>query len=287
MSYADARMVMAMTGRSGIVGRVRATPAPSCCGCAPPIPSSRWPGPPATPRPARAVADLYPSLAAAYPRPAPSAAYDPAAADGLDLVFLRPAPRRQSSALVPDLRKRVGRGGRPGRRLPAEGPGALPARGTARSTRRPSCSAEFAYGLPELFRDELVGADRGRRRPAATRRRPRWPSPRWCGPALIEPTAIVVDAASGVSGAGRALKPPPPSARSTRTSPPTGCSTTATRRRSSRRIGATGAVHAPPGADEPGDPGHLLRPARPAATSTDGAARRARATPTPTSRSSS
>ena len=52
------------------------------------------------------VADLYPSLAAAYPGTV-FADPDPAAAEGLDLVFLA-LPHGASQALVPDLRKRVG-----------------------------------------------------------------------------------------------------------------------------------------------------------------------------------
>ena len=78
--------------------------------------------------------------------------------------------------------------------------------GTARRTPRPSCSSRFAFGLPELYRDEIVAARARRRRPAATRppRRSRW---RRCSRAgLVEPTGIVVDAVSGVSGAGRGLK---------------------------------------------------------------------------------
>ena len=80
---------------------------------------------------------------------------------------------------------------------------------------------------------------------------------------VIETEGIVVDAASGVSGAGRTLKPhvalrhrqrglrglraprPPPHARD---------------RAGHRRHRA---VHAPPGPHDPGHPGHLLRPARP------------------------
>src|SRR3954468_15513286 len=51
------------------------------------------------------AAELYPSLAAAYPDLVFDA-YDPAAADGLDLVFLG-LPHGASQAIVPDLRKRV------------------------------------------------------------------------------------------------------------------------------------------------------------------------------------
>ena len=52
------------------------------------------------------VADLYPSLAAAYPDLMLTAA-DPALADGLDVVFLA-LPHGASQELVPELRKRVG-----------------------------------------------------------------------------------------------------------------------------------------------------------------------------------
>src|ERR1700736_4394585 len=49
--------------------------------------------------------DLYPSLAAAYPD-LTFAAPDPAAAEGLDLVFLA-LPHGTSQQLVPQLRKRA------------------------------------------------------------------------------------------------------------------------------------------------------------------------------------
>src|SRR5206468_245207 len=53
-----------------------------------------------------AVGDLYPSLAAAYDG-LTFTPYDPAAADGLDLVFLA-LPHGQSQRIVPELRSRVG-----------------------------------------------------------------------------------------------------------------------------------------------------------------------------------
>src|SRR5437868_4141337 len=52
------------------------------------------------------AAELYPSLAAAYPDLV-FGSYDPADADGLDLVFLA-LPHGKSQEVVPDLRKRVG-----------------------------------------------------------------------------------------------------------------------------------------------------------------------------------
>src|SRR5947208_293381 len=53
-----------------------------------------------------AVADLYPSLEAAYPRAA-FERFDVAAADGLDVLFLT-LPHGESQRTMPDLRKRVG-----------------------------------------------------------------------------------------------------------------------------------------------------------------------------------
>src|SRR3954463_2803953 len=52
------------------------------------------------------AAELYPSLAAAYPDLV-FESYDPASTDGLDLVFLG-LPHGASQEIVPDLRKRVG-----------------------------------------------------------------------------------------------------------------------------------------------------------------------------------
>src|SRR5688500_16448184 len=54
-----------------------------------------------------AVAELYPSLAAAYPG-ARFTPYDPAALDGLELVFMA-LPHGRSQRLVPELRSRVKR----------------------------------------------------------------------------------------------------------------------------------------------------------------------------------
>src|SRR5947208_16814361 len=52
------------------------------------------------------AAELYPSLAAAYPDLV-FESYEPSAVDGLDLVFLG-LPHGASQAIVPDMRKRVG-----------------------------------------------------------------------------------------------------------------------------------------------------------------------------------
>ena len=110
------------------------------------------------------------------------------------------------------------RPGRPGRAswstwppTSASRPGRCTRPGTARSTWRPSCSDTFVYGLPELHRDELVGATRiaapGCYPTAALLALA--PFVEAGVVALGPPTGappLVVDAASGTSGAGRAPK---------------------------------------------------------------------------------
>ena len=153
------------------------------------------------------VADLYPSLAGAYPRPACSTPTDPDWPSTASTSCSAACPTARRQALVPELRRPGRPRRRPGRRLPAGGRRRSTRRGTARSTPCPELLAEFVYGLPELFRASCVGAE-----PVAApgcyldRRRAR-PGPAACGPGCVEPTGIVVDAASGVSGAGRPPKP--------------------------------------------------------------------------------
>src|SRR5437899_424277 len=53
------------------------------------------------------VGELYPSLAVAYPDMAYER-YEPSAVDGFDIAFLG-LPHGASQAIVPDLRKRVGK----------------------------------------------------------------------------------------------------------------------------------------------------------------------------------
>ena len=156
-------------------------------------------------RPARRVAELYPSLAAAYPRPGVRRRSTRPRLDGLDLVFLRPAPRR-----LPGARARPARAGaaRSSTWPPTSGcrTRALPARGTARPTPRPSCWPSSPTACPSCS----ATSSRARPpspRPAATPPPPRWPWRRCVRRGLVEPTGIVVDAASGVSGAGRPPKP--------------------------------------------------------------------------------
>ena len=177
------------------------------------------------------IADLYPSLAGAVGGRR-FEAVDPAAADGLDLAFLC-LPHGASQALVPELIDRV--------------PGWSTSEPTFRLTdaalypewygephTAPELLGRFAFGIPELFRSRLAGAPLIAAPGCYVTTAALTLAP-LVRAGAIEPTGIIVDAASGVSGAGRPPKPTRRSARSTRTSPPTACSGTATPPRWSRR----------------------------------------------------
>jgi N-acetyl-gamma-glutamyl-phosphate reductase len=146
--------------------------------------------------------DLYPSLAAAYPE----LVFQPTdleGLDGLDLAFCC-LPHGESGALMAELRKRVG----VVVDLAADfrlQDAALYPQWYGDEHPDPALLPDFAYGLPELFREDLVGAD-------AVAAPGCYPTAAALALAplvqagLIEATGIVVDAASGVSGAGRGLK---------------------------------------------------------------------------------
>jgi N-acetyl-gamma-glutamyl-phosphate reductase len=149
------------------------------------------------------AADLYPSLAAAHPDLVFSA-YDPAAVAGLDLVFLG-LPHGASQGLVPELIGKVGHLVDLAADFRLQDPALYP-RWYGEAHTAPELLPDFAYGLPELFRDEIV---------AATHVATPGCYPTAASLALaplvragaIETTGIIVDAASGVSGAGRPPKP--------------------------------------------------------------------------------
>ena len=149
------------------------------------------------------IAELYPSLAAAYG----DQAFEPtegAAVDGLDLVFLG-LPHGASQALVPDLLGRVGKVvdlAADFRLIDAS----LYPTWYGEPHACPELLAEFAYGLPELFRADVVGADAVAAAGCYVTASSLALAP-LVGEGLVGPTGIVVDAASGVSGAGRGLEP--------------------------------------------------------------------------------
>ena len=145
------------------------------------------------------VADLYPSLRAAYPGLV-LAEPDPAAADGLDLVFLA-LPHGASQALVPDLRKRVGKVVDLAADFRLRDPSLYPTwYGGAHTA--PDLLAEFVLGIPELFRDELRGADLVAAAGCYVTAAALALAP-LVRAGAIEAAGVIVDAASGVSGAGR------------------------------------------------------------------------------------
>jgi N-acetyl-gamma-glutamyl-phosphate reductase len=149
------------------------------------------------------VGDLYPSLAPAYPD-LPLVPYTPEAIDEVDLAFLC-LPHGASQAIVPDLRSRARWIVDLAADFRLHDPDLYPLwYGAAHTV--PGLLAEFVYGLPERHRDQIKQATMvaapGCYVTAATLA---------LAPLLdagaVEPTGIVVDAASGVSGAGRPPKP--------------------------------------------------------------------------------
>lgn len=148
------------------------------------------------------LADLYPSLAAAYPRLRLGEA-DPQAADGLDLVFLA-LPHGVSQGLVPELRKRVGTVVDLAADFRLKDPSLYPEWYDGEHG-QPALLAEAAFGLPELFREALPGATLIAAAGCYVTAAALALAP-LVRAGLVEKTGVVVDAASGVSGAGRALK---------------------------------------------------------------------------------
>lgn len=151
----------------------------------------------------RRAADLYPSLAAAYPDLV-FASFDLEEVAGLDLVFLG-LPHGASQAIVPDLVGKVGHVVDLAADFRLQDPALYPQwYGVAHTA--PELLPTFAYGLPELFRDDI--------RAAAHVATPGcYPTAAILALAplvragLVETSGIIVDAASGVSGAGRPPKP--------------------------------------------------------------------------------
>ena len=147
-----------------------------------------------------AVGDLYPGLLGAYD----NLRYSPIAAEdltGLDLLFCA-LPHGASQSLLPDLLDHVGHVIDLGAdfRLPPD----VYTRWYGETHHAPAVADRFAYGLVELYRDEIAShthiASPGCYPTAVSLA---------CAPLvaldLVEPR-IIADAVSGVSGAGRALK---------------------------------------------------------------------------------
>ena len=148
----------------------------------------------------RRAADVYPSLEVAYPDLVFDT-FDPAMADGLDVAFLG-LPHEASMALAPQLIGSVGRVVDLSAAYRLKDAAAYPAFYGFEHT-QPELLAEAVFGLPELHRAELkearLIATPGCHVTAATLAlRP------LVAAGLVEPTGIVVNTVTGITGAGRA-----------------------------------------------------------------------------------
>lgn len=149
----------------------------------------------------QAIGDLFPSLAAAY-RGTTFADHSVDAVDGLDLVLLC-LPHGESQEIMPDLVDRVGTIVDLAADFRLRDP-AQYRRWYGKPHRCPELLASFTYGLPELNRAALEGASRI----AAPGCYPTAASlalAPFVRSGAVQREGIVVDAASGASGAGRAL----------------------------------------------------------------------------------
>ena len=146
------------------------------------------------------VGELFPSLAAAYDLT--YAPLDPADLAGLDVVFLA-LPHGQSQTVARALVDSVGHVVDLGAdfRLPhADYETWYHEQHTA-----PDLLDRFAFGLPELYRVE-IGAARHVAAPGCYPTTAALALAPLLRDGIVEPRGIVVDAVSGVSGAGRGLK---------------------------------------------------------------------------------
>jgi N-acetyl-gamma-glutamyl-phosphate reductase len=148
------------------------------------------------------VGALYPSLAAAYPSTT-FTRYDPALLGDVDLVFFA-LPHGESQRLaagVLDAGVKVVDLAADFRLHDAR----LYPQWYGQAHAVPDLLDRFAYGLPELFRDDVAKAE-------AVAAAGCYPTASALALAplvragVIESTGVIVDAASGVSGAGRTLK---------------------------------------------------------------------------------
>ncbi len=150
----------------------------------------------------KSVAEVYPSLAAAYP----SIVFSPAAAEtarACDLVFCA-LPHGASQSLVPQLRNETTRIVDLAADFRLADSDLYPL-WYGEEHHAPELLAEFVYGLPELFRQSIKGAKLVAAPGCYVTAASLALAPLLAAGA-VEPRGIIVDAASGVSGAGRAAK---------------------------------------------------------------------------------
>ena len=151
----------------------------------------------------RAVADLYPSLAPAYSE-TQFVPFEPGIASGCDLAFCA-LPHGASQAVVGELRNDVKHIVDLAADFRLDDPGLYPVwYGEEHAV--PDLLDEFVYGLPELFRADLQGAELVAAPGCYVTTASLALAP-LVAEGAVAPTGIVIDAASGVSGAGRPAKP--------------------------------------------------------------------------------
>lgn len=150
------------------------------------------------------VGDLYPSLGAGYPG-LEYVPVDAAALAGLDVVFLC-LPHGESQHVVRDL---IGLGDRVPHIVDLGADFRLPAEhypqwyGQAHTA--PELLDQFAFGLPELFRSRIQAAEHVAS-PGCYPTTAALALAPLLAHAVVEPSGVIVDAMSGLSGAGRGLK---------------------------------------------------------------------------------
>ena len=237
-----------MAARAGTAVRWRRR----CCG------ATRGSSSPTSPRARRRGCGWTTSTPA--PRAAGAGGLDRTGTPTVDAAVVA-YPHDAAAPVVAELRERGRARGRPLGRLPAARPRDV--RALVRRAPRARAPRPAVYGLPELHREAIAGAELVAN-PGC------YPTAALLGLAPLARAGliddVVIDAKSGVSGAGRArdatrrTSSPP-----TRTSSPTRSPATATRRRSSRswraRRDAADRVRPAPRAARPGRARHRLRDA--------------------------
>lgn len=153
------------------------------------------------------IADLYPSLAAAYG----DMAFVPYTDDlidsidgGVDLVLMA-LPHGHAQTITPALRGKVKHIVDLSADFRFTDAGVYPA-WYGEPHKAPELLDDFVFGLPELFRERLPGAELVAVAGCYVTTAALTLAP-LVAAGLVEPSGIVVDAASGASGAGRPPKP--------------------------------------------------------------------------------
>lgn len=151
----------------------------------------------------KAVADLYPSLAAAYPEEK-FITYEQAVTAEYDLAFCA-LPHGAAQSMAEELAQSATRLVDLSADFRFDGPSVY-SQWYGEDHAAPELLERFVFGLPELYRcnireAELIASPGCYVTAASLALAP------LVAAGAVEPTGIIVDAASGVSGAGRAAKP--------------------------------------------------------------------------------